>query len=217
MTKEIARNWLVKEVADLTQISECSTLRKSCFNYIESKLAPVVAFLLSKMDLYDNLNIIYNKLSSDNQTWLRQMWLSILVNEELFKLSYEDMRTDDAQRTEFECKQWSRQSRSQDLKPKLPFFWLVIDKINDLCHSFFESKAFSKEDKDVFLRTVPSLFEATPHHKIFSKYSSPNILDAYINDFLLLNSEVHDQNQMDIIKGLRFIIFRICVFFYFRV
>lgn len=196
MTREIARNWLVKEVADLRQINEFSTLRKSCLSNIEAKLTPIVAFLLSRIDLYNNLDLIYDKTNRVSS----QLWLAVFDDEELFKTSYEEMRSDDAQRKEFECKQWPSSARSEHLKAKLPFFWLLVNKLGDLCDIFFQST----NDRAIFLRTVPELFEATAHYKLFKQFASTslNLFDSYINDFLLLKSDVRDHFQMEILKGL---------------
>lgn len=198
MTPEIAHSWLVKEVADLKQINEFSTLRKSCLNYVESKLTPMVAFLLSKMDLYCNMDLLTEQ-SRENSSWMNEMWLSALNDEEIFKLSYEDMRINDTQRKEFECKQWPSGVRSDQLRARLPFFWIVINKLGDLCDNFFKN---ANTTRDMFLRTVPGLFRAAAQFRVFNKFMSPNVLDAYINDFLLVKSDLCNLVQMDIIKGI---------------
>lgn len=200
MTKDIARNWLIKEVADLRQISECSTLRKSCQNHIESKLTPLIAFILSKLDMYDNMDVIHDRRNWEARPWLRDMWLWALGDEEMFKLSYDDMRSDNTQRKEFECRQWPRE-RSDQMHARLPFFWLVVNKLDDLCGSFFRTQTLITSNiRPLFLRTVTSLFQTTAQFRLFDFYASANILDAYINDFLLLKTEIRSQKQMDFVR-----------------
>ena len=83
--------WLSKEVAKVDRINQYATLRRACASYIEDRLAPLFAFLLSQVDAYSNLDTLYNAYRTDCQ-WKVQLWLRILQDKSLLKLEYDDMR-----------------------------------------------------------------------------------------------------------------------------
>jgi hypothetical protein len=86
-----ASSWLSKEVAKVDRINQYATLRRACASYIEDRLAPLFAFLLSQVDAYSNLDTLYNAYRTDCQ-WKVQLWLRILQDKSLLKLEYDDMR-----------------------------------------------------------------------------------------------------------------------------
>lgn len=211
MRNDQASNWLVREVADLKQIGDHSTLQKSCLNYVESKMAPLVAYMLAKLDLYNNMDLLLLVQQQEEEeeegvtgqlvVWLRDMWLWALQHAEFVKLAYDEMRSEDAQRKEFDCKQVMQSVR-------LPFVWIVINKLSDLCENFFRSSSrggivgANDTSKAVFLRTVIGLFESTPHFEYVSLCrSAADFLDLYISDFILLKGDLQNASQIKLIAG----------------
>ena len=187
MTSEIRRNWLIKEVADLKRINECSTLKRSCQNYIESKLAPLLAYLLSCIDLHSNLDILHEAMQEESSCkWKAHIWLNVLNSTDIYKISYASMRTrgsHDEELKSFYCKsdwlmkKFMSNNLHDKLTPCLPFFWILTNQLNELYQSFIESNLNFKSslslleanDADLmqanllsqYIHTIPGLFEST--------------------------------------------------------
>lgn len=91
MEHDMGASWLCKEVANLARINQYATLRRACASYIEGRLAPLFAFLLAQIDAYANLDTLSEAYKSKCD-WKVQLWLRILQDESLCKISYADMR-----------------------------------------------------------------------------------------------------------------------------
>ena len=195
-SKFMVSNWLSREVADLKSINEYSTLKRSCENYIESKLSPLLAFLLAKIDHFSNLDLYMQ----DVIEWKRELFLNVLEKNEFFQVHYDEMRetTSNEELKQFVCKsdrfKKSIQERAvNSLRPSLPFSWILVNELNDFCKNFLESSR--NFDSDNFLRTIPDLFENKPIYKAFSSIvllhniNESDLLELYINDFVLLSCE----------------------------
>jgi hypothetical protein len=141
-----ATKWLFREAVNLNTIKNFSSLRHTCFNYFESKLSPLLAYLLSFLDKYSNLDIYINSLNDHELNWKSTLWLELLKNTEICDLNYNNMRIDNREMKVFECQSdWVIKSiqdinnESICLKPMLPFFWIFIDQMNKLYENFIES------------------------------------------------------------------------------
>ena len=187
MTMEIRKNWLIKEVADLRHINECSTLKRSCQNYIESKLAPLLAYLLSCIDLHSNLDILNEAIQVESgYKWKAHIWLNVLNSADIYKISYANMRTrgsHDEELKSFYCKsdwlmrKFMSNNLHDKLRPCLPFFWILTNQLNELYQSFVESNLNFKSSLSLleangmeqmranllsqYVHTIPGLFEST--------------------------------------------------------
>ena len=145
-------NWLIKEAANFKAINEFSTLRRACQNYFESRLSPLLGYLLSYVDSYSNLNTIAEAIELKTQ-WKLKLWINFLDTNDLCKLDYESMRSKgegSIELRQFSCQSdWvvksfgSVQDESKRLNPSLPFFWLVINQLSDLYTNFISSNRYS--------------------------------------------------------------------------
>ncbi len=148
----LASKWLFREAVNLNSIKNYSSFRHACFNYFESKLCPLLAYLLSFLDKYSNLDII---LTHSND-WTSTLWLDLLKNTDICYLNYSDMRVDNKEMKEFECQSdWIIKS-SQEIndenkrfKPKFPFFWIFIDQMNKLYDNFINDNNLNNVCKEV--------------------------------------------------------------------
>ena len=75
----MSTTWFIKDVSSLTNIKQYQTLRNACKNYIETKLSPLIGFILANIDNYFNLNILYEELLAgrDKNNWKVYLWLNI--------------------------------------------------------------------------------------------------------------------------------------------
>ena len=214
-TYENARNWLCKEVADLKNINEFSTLKRSCQNYIEIKLSTLLAFLLAKIDFFSNLDIFEESIP-----WKCDLFVQILEKNDFLPIYISEMRDEvrNVELKQFVCNSARFKKNFKDqttlslteckLRPCLPFFWILINQLNDFCKTYIESGG-EKQKAEGYLKTIPGFFENTPIYRVFSasikKYNLNEIefLDNYINDFVLVNCpNVRLDAEMKIIKTL---------------
>jgi hypothetical protein len=222
MSEDMAKNWLIKEAASLKSINQNYTLKKSCKNYIETKLSPLLGFLISKIDLYSNLDIYYNAVQNNEIKWRSDLWLEILSNEDLFKISYMDMRTKDSDSNETELTVFACNSKlneeNQTLSQNLPFFWILVQQLNDLVENFNYSYSLTQSNLNnsdpsdesdakisTFMKTIPKFFEGTANFKVVTPTfikKSTEILDLYISDFILYNCDVKTEKEVKIIARL---------------
>lgn len=207
--QRVANNWLSKEVADLKNINEYSTLKRSCENYIESKLSTLLGFILSKLDYLSNMNIYLEPVE-----WKKHLFLDILGKNDFFSLQYEDMRdpVKNEELKQFVCNsdRFAKDlfaSYDQNLKPCLPFFWILVNKLNEFSFSYKDSVQTDSTEK--FLKTIPDLFENSPIYQVFAtvaenyQLNEQQLLDSYINDFILINCpKVSTEKELNTIKSI---------------
>ena len=129
-------------------------------------------------------------------------------------MSYGDMRKKgehDEEMRQFYCRSdWivrsfkdSQETNDNELKPKLPFFWLLTEHLNDFCKTFAEGTARSVDVKlqSQFLKTIPELFESTLVYKtIIGVASDERFFDIYANDFVLMSCEIKSPLDLTFIK-----------------
>lgn len=89
--KDMATSWLWREVANLDRINQYATLRRACGSYLESRLSPLLAYILSQIDAFANLDTLKDALKEEC-TWKVNIWLKILGHRELLRISYKYMR-----------------------------------------------------------------------------------------------------------------------------
>lgn len=141
--------WLFNEAANLNTIKEYSTLRRACQYYFESRLSPLLAYLLAYIDQYSNLDVFACSLNEPLSKWKTDLWLGLIKNIDICKLDYDDMRTKDDTNEEmkkFKCQSdWIIKSfqdaldENKSIKPELPFFWILVNQLNKLYENYHES------------------------------------------------------------------------------
>ena len=208
--KAVSTNWLVKDVAALRNVQQYSTLRKACQNHLETKLSPLLGYLLSYIDSYYNLDVFYD---SYNCPWKYNLWLNIFNNDDIIKCNYKNMLSKGEHEEElklFTCKsQWTLstinnsassmvlapvpaaglKSSSVQMKPKLPFFWLLTNTLKELYDNFMQTNMMTLAEGGVsttststgrasglqfeqYKLSIPQLFERTEILKIIDEETS---------------------------------------------
>ena len=227
-----ASSWLVTEAANLKQINQYSTLRQSCQNYFETRLCPLISYLLSFIDSYSNLDILYEALQNPSLDWKRDLWLRLFADKQLCRLNYMNMRMDARGRETGELKQFECHSEfmrkslrdeldeSKVIKANLPFFWLLINHLSKLYQNFIDSNnpniAIAKNGKIYDINTysivISQFFESNSIYlllnQLVSTYSKEGedffslLIDSYIHDFVLINCQVNNRNDLELISYL---------------
>jgi E3 ubiquitin-protein ligase RNF213 len=225
MPTESKNNWLIKEAANFKTINEYSTLRRACQNYFESRLSPLLGYLLSYIDSYSNLNIIYDSIKNKTR-WKLKLWINFLDDTDLCKLDYESMRSkgeNPIELRQFMCQSdWIVKSfrdvhdDTNRLNPSLPFFWVLINQLNDLYSNFITSNRIStlnnSFDLNAYAKVISNFFEENQLYKLINQIISQSlskkiefnqeILELYISDFLLMKCPVNSRDDLGIIKKI---------------
>ncbi|CAF0704523.1 unnamed protein product [Brachionus calyciflorus] len=211
--KSISEGWFFREVVKFKRINEYSTLKKSCQNYLETKLSPLLAFLLSKIDLFSNLNI----LVENPNNWKTKLFLDILNSPEFLKISYSEMRNTESNQeiNEFYCRSELFEKKfysnsTEVLRSNLPFFWIIVQQLNDFSLNYLDgvSNLIDEDQKmHYFINTIPGLFEETVFYKVFKKTIDSNkltqtvdLFDLYLSDFVLVNCKCRLNEEVQVIK-----------------
>lgn len=88
---EMKVDWLKRVVIKPVNMNNYSTLRAACDNYLESALVRILAYVLSCVDAYSNLDV-YVQARETNSLWIADVWLRMLLDEIIFPIKYDDMK-----------------------------------------------------------------------------------------------------------------------------
>lgn len=207
MFSSLSESWFNREVINFRRINEHSTMKKSLKSYVESKLSPLLAYLLSKIDIHSNLDTL-----SKSVPWKCDFFIDIMKNSESLKINYTDMRDElnGKELSRFFCKSDIFQKdffSNQSFNLNIPFFWLINQQLNSFCQSYLDGIFKQMDENEIynhFIRTIPSLFENTIFYKIFKNNLNDSIIeevfDLYLSDFVLVNCRIHNHDQILVIK-----------------
>ena len=125
---EVARKWLFKEAAKLSNVVKYGTLKNSCVNLIEHRLGHLFAGLIAFIDTNSNLDLLVE--SSPGREWIPKLWLEMFNDEAITNFNYIQMylqANNSSDKTEFACLD---STKSHSLK--LPFSWLLKQFLDQL-------------------------------------------------------------------------------------
>lgn len=222
-----SNEWFAKEAASIKNINEYSTLRRSCQFYFETKLSPLLAFMLSCIDQYANLEAYAGYIAKETRVdnWKSDLWLRILENDEISRLDYSEMRVGEEENFElnhFDCKSdllvkinlSEYGNESEMIKPCLPFFWVIIEQLNNLYKNHIDSLRLESKDQVDIMAYVKSVSEflqssgifvllknSMMEHKIDSS-NNEQFLSDYISDFLVKNCVLNSPRDLEVIKTI---------------
>jgi len=212
-------NWLIKEAASSKLINEYSTLRRSCQFYFESRLSPLLAFIISIIDQYSNLETLAGVIETCG--FVYDLWLNILSDENICRIEYADMRSSSGEMSEFRCQSdlvlagvefgWYLEE-SKMLRPRLPFFWLVIEQLNYLDKNLMIQRCGKSTNKETMLveeyvRSVSQFFENSDIFLAINNSIRDSgeinlvefVLEAYTEDFVLKNCSINSRKDLEVI------------------
>lgn len=97
---------------------------------------------------------------------------------------------------------------NEDLKPSLPFFWLLINHLKSLYRNYCESNSAQYLDLNSYASVISKFFEENSlyvlleeivHEKSLPDFSE-TLVDYYINDFLLISCKINNRQSLSLIK-----------------
>lgn len=180
------------------------TLRNSCQNYIEARLRDLFSGLIALIDTNNNLDLLANPGSQFTDFWLR-----VFDNPELLEINYRSyLLADNIEKSEFFS---GSANCAADLKFRLPFSWVIKRKIDQIVGSKITNNENHTENDMELYNQLNSVFQTSELNEKLGRFlSEDKLVNAYINDYLLMAADVSDQplvmnkNHMNvIIKRLR--------------
>ncbi len=127
-TDEIARTWLFKEAAKLSNVIKYGTLKNSCINFIEHRLGHLFAGLIAFVDTNNNLDLLVQ--TCPGKEWIPELWLEIFKDEAIMNFNYVQMylqANNSSDKTEFTCL-----DSTGGHSLRLPFSWLLKESLDQL-------------------------------------------------------------------------------------
>ena len=118
-SEEVAKTWLFKDAAKLTNVIKYGTLKSSCINYIEHRLGHLFSGIIAFLDSNNNLDL----LIQPGKPWIGRFWLEVFDDETLVDFNYSKMylQTNNlSEKNDFSCMISTRR-----FKLKLPFSWMI--------------------------------------------------------------------------------------------
>ncbi|RNA31081.1 E3 ubiquitin-ligase RNF213-like [Brachionus plicatilis] len=196
-TPQVSRSWILNEVSKISNVIKYATLKNSCQNYIENRVAHLFSGIIALIDCNQNLDL----LLQPEKEWSRDFWLQIFDDNEILNLKYVTNynKANHREKNEFICF-----NHYSELKLKLPFSWIIKDyfdkltqlKIKEIETSDGDAQIGDNEiNVDHFKQQLQNAFEQSILKKkldtFFDSVSQNEKIEfimAYVNDFILLSS-----------------------------
>ncbi|ESO09860.1 hypothetical protein HELRODRAFT_190307 [Helobdella robusta] len=174
---------------------------RSFVEYLECKVTPVLAYIISLLDTNQNLNIML--AHDDNMHWIKHFCYLALADKNFLYLKFSDIRTvtQKSNKTSFELKTCG--CHGNKLNPMFPFSWLIKEQIDKLLN--VQRKTHSN-------RSI-SLIEIFGDSEIghFVKETCEgdedvqrDMFERYLNDFVYMNyrSQMKESisQQIEVVK-----------------
>ncbi|XP_060597648.1 E3 ubiquitin-protein ligase rnf213-alpha-like, partial [Ruditapes philippinarum] len=123
----MAKNWLINEAASKENINKAGTFRRSCIQTLETKVAPILAGIIAYLDTNDNIKIL-----QEDCDWKQKLFLTILNTVDAISLKFADLQSPTRKSDLQEVVVMTTGCEGHLFSARMPFSWLLINKINDL-------------------------------------------------------------------------------------
>lgn len=140
-----SKSWLFNEVSKLSNVIKYGTLKNSCRNYIEARLAALFSGLIAICDTNNNFDLLVNS----EKEWIPELWLNMFNDDHIFHVTYSKtyLKTKDTkEKSEFNCLSYpyfvENKLKDSNLSLKLPFSWLIKENLDNLVSTKIKESAF---------------------------------------------------------------------------
>ncbi|XP_052083737.1 E3 ubiquitin-protein ligase rnf213-alpha-like [Mytilus californianus] len=196
--ERLSKNWLSVEACKLGNINRAGTFRKYANQYLESKVVPVLAGIISFIDTNRNLDIL---IMRNLHEWQSQLWLRIFADVELTGLKYSTIVSPKQHHElkEVEVKTTSKSGRA--FSSVLPFSWLMFRQIDEILTNTRESVE-NKDDCMAVVLKASAIFQALPLGQLLldlQNIGTQEILKSYYKDFINMVYPVQSEVECDLI------------------
>ncbi|KAK3585587.1 hypothetical protein CHS0354_036774 [Potamilus streckersoni] len=181
-----ADSWLSSEAAKPVNINKAGTFRQACRQYLESKISPILAGIITHIDTNHNLDIIHTHITSGD--WKSKLWLQILNTPGAIQLQYSDLQSPTRQQELNEVVVKTTGCEGQMFAAVMPFSWLIYEQIDGIWRTVQESQ---QEDKlDIKMEKIVGLVRETKLGQLLDtlerRVSSEDICQLYSQDFIYM-------------------------------
>jgi len=80
--------WIFNEASKMNNVIKYGTLKKSCQNYLETRVSNLFSGIISYLDTNDNLDLLILNTDNPNNEWLSNLWLFMFDIEEINYIDY---------------------------------------------------------------------------------------------------------------------------------
>ncbi|KAL3881507.1 hypothetical protein ACJMK2_027939 [Sinanodonta woodiana] len=191
--------WMSNEAAKPENINKAGTFRRACFQYLESKISPILAGIIAHIDTNHNLDIIRSHITSGD--WKARLWLQILNTPGAIQLQYSDLQSPTRLHELNEVIIKTTGCEGQMFTAVMPFSWLIYEQIDGI----WKTAQGDQEEEDVHMQMerVIGLLEETKLGPLLetleSEVSSDDICCLYAEDFTHMVYHAHSTVEHELV------------------
>ncbi|KAL3881510.1 hypothetical protein ACJMK2_027942 [Sinanodonta woodiana] len=193
-----ADSWLSSEAARLENIKKTGTFRRACTQYLESKISPILAGIISYIDTNHNLDIIHSHITSGD--WKARLWLQILSTPGAIQLQYSDLQSPTGQQELNEVVVKTTGCEGHMFTAVMPFSWLIYEQIDSICKTAQENQ--EEEEVHMKMDRVVSLVKESRLGQLLetleNSFSSEDVCHLYSEDFthMVYHAQSPDEHEL---------------------
>ncbi|KAL3881512.1 hypothetical protein ACJMK2_027944 [Sinanodonta woodiana] len=192
-----ADNWLSSEAARPENINKAGTFRRSCIQYLESKISPILAGIIAHIDTNHNLDIIHSHITPGD--WKARLWLQILSTPGAIQLQYSDLQSPTRQQELNEVVVKTTGCEGQMFTAVMPFSWLIYEEIDGIWRTAQENQ---EEEVNMKVEKVIGLVKETKLGQMLETQEGNISLDdiccLYAQDFtyMVYLAQTQDEHEL---------------------
>ena len=172
-------SWLKREAASLENVCNAGSFGNSVLQYLEAKVTPILAYIISYIDSNCNLDLL-----STSDEWIINLWFGMFRDANITFMKYNEIKAVKGTKEVLEFDMRTYRKDGLLMKGRFPFSWLIkenIDKLMSQQHprsewlskTFDVEETFNSSDIGKLLQT----FSQDVEHKQM-------IFDMYLSDYI---------------------------------
>ncbi|XP_062574164.1 E3 ubiquitin-protein ligase rnf213-alpha-like [Saccostrea cucullata] len=195
MSEDEIRSWITSEASSRQYIYRVGTFRKSLIQCIEDQIIPILAGIISHIDVNNNLSILKHQ---EKSSWKVKLFLQILLEQKAVGISYRSLKKAfketpfENNKPEVSVKRLGY--RGKKFQAKLPFSWLLFEIINKVLRMSSTMKSVGIIDN------CARILEEYPLVRNFLTCDLPETcIGDYINDFVFMVYPVQSKDEFRVV------------------
>ncbi|XP_052086034.1 E3 ubiquitin-protein ligase RNF213-like [Mytilus californianus] len=193
-------NWLSVLASRPENITKAGTFRECVSQFLESKVVPILAGIISFIDTNRNLDILIRN-EEQKQKWQTELWLQIINDPELTQLNYTTIVSPKQQQELSEYVVKTTSSTGRVFSAVMPFSWLIYNQIDEVLVNTKKTLQESDDLINVALKAA-DIFQDFPLGRLLlsmEEVTTQDILRCYIRDFVFMVYPVQTENECNLI------------------
>ncbi|CAG2250091.1 RNF213 [Mytilus edulis] len=193
-------NWLSVLASRPENITKAGTFRECVSQFLESKVVPILAGIISFIDTNRNLDILIRN-EEQEQNWQTEVWLKIINDPELTQLNYMTIVSPKQKQELSEYVVKTTSSTGRVFSAIMPFSWLIYNQIDEV---LVNTKKTLQESDDLINEALKAadIFQDFPLGRLLlsiEEVTTQDILQCYIRDFVFMVYPVQTENECNLV------------------